>query len=164
VISAPEIIFKGATMKSVLISLFTLFTIFSFSASASIKSFNCEAQMIGLNEDGVSVNGLIAPYLVARDLNALIDAKHTPGALLLNYNPEGLNSERGAFLILDGRGKMMMLNVHVTAKATGNAVKVIMTDRLSNTTSEAIFKKASAVATAAVSTKAGSLLLTCKAN
>lgn len=153
-------------MKSVMISLFTLVTVFSFTASAqsSIKSFNCEAQMIGLNDDGVSVNGLIAPYLVGYGLDALIDAKHTPGSLFLNYNPTGLNSERGAFLILDGRAKMMMLNVHVTAKATGDAVKVTMTDRLSNTVSEAKFKKASAVATAAVSTKAGSLLLTCKAN
>lgn len=153
-------------MKSVLLSLFALVSVMSFSASAqsSINSFNCEAQMIGLNEDGVSVNGLIAPYLVGYGLDTLIDAKHTPGSLFLNYNPKGLNAERGAFLILDGRGKMMMLNVHVTAKAIGDTVKVTMTDRLTNTVSEAKFMKARAVATAAVSTKSGSLLLTCQAN
>lgn len=133
-------------------------------AAEAVSSFNCNAQMIGLNEDGVSTRGLIAPLLVSSNKDSLINAKYTYEALALNFNPNVLN-DGGAYVILDGRAKMMLLNVHVSLKAVSDkAIRVEMTDRVSNVSAVATFKTSAGEATATLSSTEGSFHLTCRAN
>lgn len=152
-------------MKSFLISALTIATLNVFAQPAfAVNSFNCDAQMIGLNEDGVSKLGLIAPYLVSYSKDDLLNAQHSYESLALSFNPAKLSSERGAYIILDGRAKMMLLNVHVSLKTVNDqTVKVEMTDRLSNTLAVANFKTTAGKSTAVLSTNDGALHLTCQA-
>lgn len=151
-------------MKSFLISAVTFLSLLSWSmASEAVSSFNCNAQMIGLDDDGVSTRGLIAPLLVSSNKDSLINAKYTYEALSLNFNPNVLN-DKGAYVILDGRAKMMLLNVHVSLKAVNDkAIRVEMTDRVSNVSAVATFKASAGEATATLSTVEGSFHLTCRA-
>ena len=150
-------------MKFTLISALTLFSVATFSMSAkAVNSVNCNAQMIGLNEDGVSTRGLIAPTLVSYGVDNLISAKYGNDFLNLNFNPSTVNSAKGAYIIIDGRGKMMLLNVHLSMKAVNSGVvRAEMTDRVSNVKSVATFKASVGEATATLSTPEGSFHLTC---
>lgn len=117
-------------MKS-LIALVLFSTMTWSTASQAFSSFSCEAQMVGRSQ--YSPKGVTAPYLVHFSKSSLLDARHQEDLLSLTFNPEAIKSEK-AYVILDGRGKNIHLNVHISATASEEGVLLALRDTESGKT------------------------------
>lgn len=109
-----------------------LFSTMTWSASSQAFSFfGCEAQMVGRTQ--YSPKGVTAPYLVHFSKSSIKDARHQEDLLSLIFNAEVIKADR-AYVILDGRGQNIHLNVHISATATERGVLLALRDTESGKT------------------------------
>lgn len=138
-------------MKSVF-ALSLIATLGWTSSAFALNQFFCQASLR-------TKTTTKAPALVMYT-KALRSSQYDKKAVTLTFKPEVLARE-GAYVILDGRGQMIDMNVHVDMKQTRQGVKVTLTDRISQKSTA--FTLAGHVASVSLSSSAATFDYTCAA-
>lgn len=127
------------------------------SSSFALTTLKCNASMVGRGA-GYGPKGQVAPTLVLYSHDVV--ATYKDNSLALTFNLKTIEKE-GSYVILDGRPRMVGMNVHVKITSKANGVEVKMTDRISGSETIKIVNNVNAYEVQQVASEAGYMDLNC---